>query len=89
MAITTDEIARVFVMLESINFAMMRNEFESASTFKEIMAGEDALEVALKIVSQLVPPMAITANDLNILMPILNVIAQVAINGAPFPIPRS
>jgi CheY-like chemotaxis protein len=33
--------------------------------------------------------MAIAANDLETLMPVLNVIARVAINGAPSPIPRS
>jgi hypothetical protein len=56
MAISTDQVARIFVMLESINFAKMRNEFESASTFEKIRAGENDLEVALKIAGQFVLP---------------------------------
>jgi hypothetical protein len=33
--------------------------------------------------------MAITDNDLEILIPVLNVIAQVAVHGAPSPVPRA
>jgi hypothetical protein len=89
MSITTDRIARVLVMLASINFTKMRKEFESASTCQKIPAGEDALEAALKTAAKFVPPMAITDNDLEILIPVLNVIAQVAVNGAPSLVPRS
>src|SRR5262245_60386188 len=89
MAITTDRIARVLIMLASINFAKMRDEFESAPTREKIAAGEDALEAALKIAAKLVPPMATAANDLEILIPVLNAVAQVAVNGAPSLIPRS
>ncbi len=89
MSITTDRIVRVFVMLASINFTTMRKEFESASTCQKIPAGEDALEAALKTAAKFVPPMAITDNDLEILIPVLNVIAQVAVNGAPSLVPRS
>jgi len=76
-------------MLASINFTKMRKEFESASTCQKIPAGEDALEAALKTAAKFVPPMAITDNDLEILIPVLNVIAQVAVNGAPSLVPRS
>jgi hypothetical protein len=86
---TTNEIARVLAMLESINFAKMRNAFESNSTWEKIAAGEDALEAALKIVAQFVPPMTIAASDLEILNPVLHVVAQVAVNGGPSLIPRS
>src|SRR5262249_9532302 len=86
---TTDRIARVLIMLESINFAKMRKEFESASTCQKIPAGEDALEAALKTAAKFVPSMAITDNDLEILIPVLNVIAQVAVNGAPSLAPLS
>ena len=89
MSITTDRIARVFVMLASINFTKMRKEFESASTCQKVPAGEDALEAALKLAAKFLPPMAITDNDLEILIPVLNVIAQVAVNGAPSLVPRS
>src|SRR5262245_30830817 len=89
MSITTDRIARVFVMLASINFTKMRKEFESASTCQKIPAGEDALEAALQTAAKFVPPLAITDNDLEILIPVLNVIAQVALNGAPSLVPRS
>jgi hypothetical protein len=88
-AITEDQIARIFVILQSIDFAKMRDEFESASVCKKIAAGENALEVALNIASRHGSPKAITANDLEILMPVLNVIAQAAVNGAPSPFPRS
>jgi hypothetical protein len=70
-------------MLESINFAKIRNEFERADTWAKIAAGEDALELALKITGQFAPPVAIAEKDLEILIPVLNVIAQVAVNGAP------
>jgi hypothetical protein len=76
MAISTDQVTRIFVMLESINFAKMRNEFESAATFEKIAAGENALDVALKIVGQFVPPIEIAPNDLEILMPVLGVILK-------------
>lgn len=89
MGISIDQVMRIFIMLECINFAKMRNEFESAATFEKIAAGENALDVALKIVSQFVPPIEIAPNDLEILMPVLGVIAQVAAGGAPFPIPDS
>jgi hypothetical protein len=89
MAITTNRIARVFVMLESINFAKIRDEFASASTSEEMLAGENALEAALKILGQFVPPMVIAEDDLEILIPVLNVLAQVAVNGAPAVIPSS
>ena len=59
MAITTDRITRVFVILESINFAKMRDEFARASTSEKMLAGENALEAALKILAQFVPPMGI------------------------------
>jgi len=89
MAVTTDGIARVFGMLESINFAKMRDEFASASASEKMLAGENALEAALKILAQFVPPMGIAEDDLEILIPVLNVVAQVAVNGAPSLIPRS
>jgi Response regulator receiver domain len=89
MAITTDRIARIFGMLASINFAKMRDEFASASTSEKILAGENALEAALKIAAKFVPSMAIAENDLEILIPVLNVVAQVAVNGAPSLISRS
>jgi hypothetical protein len=86
---TAHRIASVFIMLESINFAKIRNEFECAATWVKIEAGEDPLEVALKITGQFAPSVAIAEKDLEILIPVLNVIAQVAVNGAPSLIPRS
>jgi len=80
IANTTDRIAHVFITLESINFAKIRDEFECAATWAKIAAGEDALEVALKITGQFAPPVAIAEKDLEILIPVLNVIA--AVNGA-------
>jgi hypothetical protein len=79
----SDRITRVFVVLESIGFAKMRNDFESASTWQKITAGEDPMEAALKIAAQFVPSMAIAVNDLEILTPLLNIVAQVAVNGDP------
>jgi hypothetical protein len=66
----------------------MRDEFASASTSEKMLAGENALEAALKILAQFVPPMGIAEDDLEILIPVLNVVAQVAVWG-PSLIPRS
>jgi len=83
MADATDKIGRIFVFLESINFAMMRDEFESASSWQKIAAGKNALEVALNITRRFVPRKAITADDREILMILLTAIAEVAVNKAP------
>jgi hypothetical protein len=83
MAIATDQVARIFVLLESINFAMMRDEFESASAWKKVAAGENTLEVALNITRRFVPLMAISADDLKVLTAVLNTIVEVAGNSTP------
>jgi hypothetical protein len=54
----------------------MRDEFASASTSEKMLPGENVLQAALKILGQFVPPMAIAEDDLEILTPVLNVVAQ-------------
>jgi hypothetical protein len=88
MAITAAQITRILVLLESVNFSMMRDQFESASSWSKIAAGENALDVARKIADRLVPLKAITDDDRNVLMAVLNVILYAAVNETPSAIPR-
>ena len=53
MATTANKITRIFVLLESIDFAKIRDEFERASIWKKIDAGENALEVAFNVARRL------------------------------------
>ena len=85
MAITAEQITRI---LESINFSMMRDEFERASSWTKIAAGENSLDVARKIADCLVPLKAITDHDRNVLMAVLNMILDAAVNETPSAIPR-
>jgi len=55
-------ITRIFVLLESIDFSKMRDEFESASACKKIEAGGNALNIALDIVRQYGPTNVIDAD---------------------------
>lgn len=81
MAEEIDRIARLFMLLESIDFAQMRNEFESVSSWKKIATGESAGEVAVAIIRQFVPHKTIDADSLKLLSELLQAIAEVAVNG--------
>lgn len=82
MAAATHQIARIFALLESINFGMIRDEFESASSWTKIAAGEDALGVAVDITRKFVPPWAITVSDLLVLTAILKALGEAAVDVA-------
>jgi hypothetical protein len=83
MAEEIDKIARIFMLLESIHFVQMRNEFESIPSWKRIAAGESPGEVAVAIIRQFVPHKAINADNLKLLTAVLQVIAEVAVNSGP------
>jgi hypothetical protein len=83
MAEEIDKIARIFTLLESIDFAKVRNEFESISSWKKIAAGESAEDVAVDIVRQFVPHKAINADTLKLLTAVLQAIAEAAVISGP------
>jgi hypothetical protein len=83
MATTANQITRIFVLLESIDFAKMRDEFERASTWNKIAAGENALEVAVNVARRFLPHTAITAEDLEIMNALLTAIAKSAVDTIP------
>lgn len=82
------KIARIFVLLESIDFSKMRDEFESAAAYEKIAAGGDALDVALDIVRKYGPTNVIDADVFELLLPVLYMIARVAVDEALYAIPE-
>jgi hypothetical protein len=83
MATTANQITRIFVLLESIDFAKILDEFERASTWKKIAAGENALEVAFNAARRFLPHTAITAEDLEIMNALLTATAKSAVDTIP------
>ncbi|HUB62853.1 MAG TPA: hypothetical protein VL996_00100 [Methylocella sp.] len=81
-------ITRIFVLLESIDFSKMRDEFESASACKKIEAGGNALNIALDIVRQYGPTNVIDADVFELLIPVLYMIARVAVDETLYTIPE-